>query len=115
MYIYNNPSKKNRPADDTFMYLNEKFDQHKLNHSIKNEALYSSKMRVFDDSYNPFKIASKYLLKSRNGLIKTNYKHCPAKSATLSPMSFTQTLILKMRILLFFRSCVLKGVLFVSI
>ena len=56
------------------MCLVERFDQHKLHYIIENEALYSSKMRVFDDSYNPFTIASKYLAKSRNGLIKTKYK-----------------------------------------
>jgi hypothetical protein len=60
--------------DDAFINLGERFNQHKLNHILKNEEIFRSQMRVFDDDYNPFTIATKYLMKSRNGIIKTKYK-----------------------------------------
>ena len=69
-------SKKGRPEikDDLFIELYERFDQNKLNHLLKNKETFISQMRVFDDDYNPFAIASKYLDISRNGMIKTKYK-----------------------------------------
>lgn len=60
--------------NDSFISLTEKFNQHKLNHIIENEDLYRSKMRIFDSDYNPFAIATKYLNKSKNGVIQTVYK-----------------------------------------
>ena len=69
---------KGRPKakKDAFIELSERFDQHKLNHILQNEEKYREKMRArcFDDDYNPFAIISKYLAKSKNGVIKTKYK-----------------------------------------
>lgn len=71
-----NKKSRGRPMakDDAFINLGERFNQHKLNHILKNEEIFRSQMRVFDDDYNPFTIATKYLMKSRNGIIKTKYK-----------------------------------------
>ena len=69
---------KGRPKakKDMFIELEERFDQHKLNHIIQNEEKFREKMRAqcFEDDYNPFAIISKYLEKSENGVIKTKYK-----------------------------------------
>jgi len=59
---------------DSFISLIERFNHHKLNHIIENKEEYKDKMRIFDSDYNPFAIATKYLNKSRNGIIKTVYK-----------------------------------------
>jgi len=61
---------------DSFIELNEMFDQHKLNHIVKNENVFRGQMRLkcFEDDYNPFTIANKYLSKSNNGTITTKYK-----------------------------------------
>ena len=59
---------------DSFISLYEKFDYHKLTHILENKELFVDKMRIFDSDYNPFAIATKYLAKSRNGVIKTVYK-----------------------------------------
>ena len=60
--------------EDAYVNLSERFDQHKLNHIIEHADLFRNRMRVFNDDYDPFTIASKYLAKSRNGIIKTKYK-----------------------------------------
>ena len=69
---------KGRPKakKDSFIELKEIFDQHKLNHIVKNENVYRGQMRLtcFEDDYNPFTIATKYLSKSNNGNITTKYK-----------------------------------------
>lgn len=61
---------------DSHMNLIERFDQNKLNHIVQNEAIYKNKMRAkcFDDKYNPFAIASKYLAKSKDGVVDVKYK-----------------------------------------
>jgi hypothetical protein len=75
-----NEEKKSRgrpkTKKDTFIELEEKFDQHKLNHILQNEEKYRNQMRArcFDDDYNPFAIIGKYLAKSNNGVIKAKYK-----------------------------------------
>ena len=92
--------------EDAFMYLSDRFDQHKLNHLIKHADDFRSKMTKCDDEdYNPFAIAIKYLAKSRNGLIKTSHLgdfehrvHFPynaykGRFDILSPASIIQTLI----------------------
>ena len=68
-------SKANNKAD-SFMTLEERFDQHKLNHIIQNEAQYRPLMRkkYFDNDYKPFTTAAKYLKLSTDGLVKTKYK-----------------------------------------
>ena len=68
-------SKANNKAD-SFMTLEERFDQHKLNHIIQNEAQYRPLMRkkYFDNGYKPFTSAAKYLKLSTDGLVKTKYK-----------------------------------------
>lgn len=68
--------KYNKCYKDSFIELEERFDQHKLNHIIQNEEKYKDKMRArcFDDDYNPFAIIGKYLAKSKNGVIKAKYK-----------------------------------------
>ena len=60
---------------DSHMNLIERFDQNKLNHIVQNEAIYKNKMRArcFDDDYNPFAIASKYLAKSKDGVVDVKY------------------------------------------
>ena len=61
--------------EDAYLYLVERFNQHKLNHLIKHTDVFRSQMtKCVDEDYNPFAIAIKYLAKSRNGLIKTKYK-----------------------------------------
>ena len=61
---------------DSFIELEERFDQHKLNYIIKNKDTLRDRMRAtcFEDGYDPFHIAQKYLSKSANGTIKTKYK-----------------------------------------
>ena len=61
---------------DSFIELEERFDQHKLNYIIKNKDTLRDRMRAtcFEDDYDPFHIAQKYLNKSTNGTIKTKYK-----------------------------------------
>jgi len=58
---------------DSFIELEERFDQHKLNYIIKNKDTLRDRMRAtcFEDGYDPFHIAQKYLNKSTNGTIKT--------------------------------------------
>jgi len=72
------PTPKGRPKKlvDSFMNLEERFDQHKLNHIIQHEEKFRGMMRdkSFDDDYNPFAIAKKYLLKSHDGQIAVRYK-----------------------------------------
>ena len=69
---------KGRPKKliDSFMNLEETFDQHKLNHIIENEEKYTQLMRAkcFGEDYNPFVIAKKYLNKSHNGKLNVCYK-----------------------------------------
>ena len=62
--------------EDSYMNLIERFDQNKLNHIVQNEAIYKNKMRAkcFDNDYNPFAIASKYLAKSKDGIVDVKYK-----------------------------------------
>ena len=61
---------------DSFIELEERFDQHKLNYIIKNKDTLRDRMRAtcFEDGYDPFHIAQKYLNKSTNWTIKTKYK-----------------------------------------
>lgn len=61
---------------DAFMTLCERFDQDKLNHIVQNEAEYRSQMRArcFEDGYNPFVVAAKYLAKSKDGVVSVKYK-----------------------------------------
>ena len=61
---------------DSFIELEERFDQHKLNYIIKNKDTLRDKMRAkcFEDDYDPFNIAQKYLSKSTHGIIKAKYK-----------------------------------------
>ena len=61
---------------DSFIELEERFDRHKLNYIIKNKDTLRDRMRAtcFEDGYDPFQIAQKYLKKSTNGTIKTKYK-----------------------------------------
>ena len=72
------PAAKGRPKKpiDSFMALEERFDQHKLNHIIQHEDKFRGLMRdkCFDDDYNPFAIAKKYLIKSHEGKIDVRYK-----------------------------------------
>lgn len=69
---------KGRPKakKNTFITLDEKFNQHKLNYIIKNKDTLKNSMRTkcFEDDYDPFAIANKYLNKSNNGTIITKYK-----------------------------------------
>lgn len=62
--------------EDQFVHLTETFDQHKLNHILENQYLFKKHMRpnCFENNYNPFTILNKYLMKSRNGVVKTEYK-----------------------------------------
>ena len=65
-----------RAKKDAFIDLEERFDQHKLNHIVENEGEYRARMRsrCFDDDYNPFVIVAKYLKKSKGGQIQVKYK-----------------------------------------
>jgi hypothetical protein len=64
------------PSDDQFIEHTETFDQHKLNYILQNQDEFKKQMRpsCFDNNYNPFTILNKYLMKSRNGAVKTEYK-----------------------------------------
>ncbi len=64
------------PLEDTYIELNERFDQHKLNYILNNKEEFKKKMRTgcFENNYNPFAIMSKYLMKSKEGIIETKYK-----------------------------------------
>jgi hypothetical protein len=65
-----------RAKKDAYMTLCERFDQDKLNHIVQNEAVYRSQMRArcFEDGYNPFVVAAKYLAKSEGGVVSVKYK-----------------------------------------
>jgi hypothetical protein len=65
-----------RAKKDAYLTLCERFDQDKLNHIVQNEAVYRSQMRArcFDDGYNPFVVAAKYLAKSEGGVVSVKYK-----------------------------------------
>ena len=49
----------------------ENFDQHKLNHILQNQERFN--IKVYEDGYNPFAIATKYLQKSDKGSIRVSY------------------------------------------
>lgn len=66
------PPKSKQP--DSYITLNESFNQSKLHYIIENRELYQSKMRVYDDDYDPFATALKYLKKSKNGQLQATYK-----------------------------------------
>ena len=63
-------------GETEFMKIKESFDQHKLHYILGNKQFFKTKMRTscFDDDYNPFTIAQKYLDKSVNGSISVEYK-----------------------------------------
>jgi hypothetical protein len=72
------PAPKGRPKKptDSFMNLSECFNQHKLNHIIENEEKFKPLMREksFEDNYDPFSLAKKYLTKSHTGKLNVCYK-----------------------------------------
>ena len=59
---------------NSYITLNERFNQNILNYLIGHKSEFFPKMRIYDDTYDPFDIATKYLKKSVNGQIKTIYK-----------------------------------------
>jgi hypothetical protein len=66
---------------DKYIELIERFDQHKLNHIVKNEEEFRKKMssRSFENGYNPFTILKKYLSNSKKGVMETMYRQRVAR------------------------------------
>lgn len=66
------------PSQDKYIHLNETFNQHKLNHIIQNENLYTKKLRpkYFDreEEFKPFAIMRRYLENSTDGVHPTTYR-----------------------------------------
>ena len=70
-----------RKAPDVFKYLEESFDQDKLSYILRNKESFVAKMRekCFEDDYDPFELARRYLDKSENGSIRVTYKQTKGK------------------------------------
>lgn len=54
--------------------LLEKFDKHKLNYVLQNRGLFLPKLRITDDTYDPFLKPAEYLIKSEDGIFETSYR-----------------------------------------
>lgn len=70
--------KRRRFVGQVDVALTEKFDMHKLNYLVENrdtfEGILRASGRSSDQDYDPFKIPSKYLLRSRGGEISVRYR-----------------------------------------
>ena len=74
-------SKIQKVGPDVRMEMEERFNPDKLNYIIENEAKYRALMRpkCFQSDHKPFTIAKKYLLNSKDGKIKIQYKQNESK------------------------------------
>ena len=69
------PKKSRKEPNDVSMKLQEKFNADKLAYIVNNEDIFKPQLNTkhFLNNYNPFKILNRYLTKSTDGVIQTEY------------------------------------------